>query len=261
MRYCFLFVLCCSTFWSFGQYYVFGGYNYGAVTMKGANAIMTQFNQRENHQLPMMQNNFHGYRVGAGRYSKFTIVELDFGNINSVSRSVNPNQLKENVEVIANYMSASIRLGLKPFPKHFFTFGAAMHLGGQRLRYSFGGDYELPVEEYVIAPEVYIDYAIRLKFLLKKSQRADYFYLLRIRPYYQFHTKIPIGNFESEFNGTPNVNKTDIEDNLSHFGIQVSLAIPFITAFDREYLFGPSPKKKRKKKQKRNSKEPRKGVL
>lgn len=241
---------------SFGQYYIFGGYNYGAINMEGSNAVIDAFNARESHTIGPLTNNFHGYRFGAGKYSKYTVLELGFGNLVSSQKSTNPNQLKESAEVVANYMSATARAGVKPFPKHYFTFGAAMHLGAQRIRYSFGGDYQTPVNKYVIAPEFYIDYAIKIKFLLKKSQRDKYYYLLRIRPYYQLHAYLESGNFEAELNQTPNVAMDAIEDDMSHFGFNVSIVIPFISDEDRAYLFTPN-----KRKQRKNKKEQPKGRL
>lgn len=233
---------------TYGQYYIFGGYNYGAITMEGSNAIIDVFNARENHSIAPLMNNFHGYRVGAGKYSKYTVIELGFGNLVSSQKSNNPNQLKESAEVVVNYMSATARAGVKPFPKHYFTFGAAMHLGAQRIRYSFGGDYQTPVNKYVIAPEFYIDYAIKIKFLLKKSQREKYYYLLRIRPYYQLHAYLESGAFETQLNQTPNVPANAIEDDMSHFGFNISIVIPFMTDTDRAYLFAPGKIKRKKTK-------------
>lgn len=241
---------------SYGQYYIFGGYNYGAITMEGSNAVIDIFNARENHSIAPLANNFHGYRVGVGKYSKYSILELGFGNLVSNQKSTNPNQLKESAEVVVNYMSVTARGGIKPFPKHHFTFGAAMHLGAQRIRYSFGGDYQTPVNKYVIAPEFYVDYAIKIKFLLKKSQRDQYYYLLRIRPYYQLHAYLESGRFEAELNQTPNVPANAIEDDMSHFGFNVSIVIPFISDDDRAYLFAPN-----KKKGKRTKKDKAKGRL
>ena len=243
---------------TYGQYYIFGGYNYGAITMEGSNAVVDVFNTRENHTIGPLANNFHGYRVGAGKYSKYSVLELGFGNLISNQKSTNPNQLKESAEVVVNYMSVTARGGVKPFPKHYFTLGAAMHLGVQRIRYSFGGDYQTPVNQYVIAPEFYIDYAIRIKFLLKKSQRDKYYYLLRIRPYYQLHAYLESGAFERELNQTPNVSANAIEDDMSHFGFNISIGIPFMSDSDRDYLFAPNKKKSkkvkaRKEKPKRNS--------
>lgn len=256
-----LFMLCYSGVISvsLGQYYIFGGYNYGAITMKGANAIVDAFNIRENHSIAPFANNFHGYRVGAGKYSKYAVAELGFGNLIANEKSSNPNQLKESAEVVINYMSVTGRAGVKPFPKHYFTIGAALHLGAQRIRYSFGGDYETPVNKYVIAPEFYLDYAFRIKFLLRKSQREKYFYLLRIRPYYQWHSIIGIGNFDTQLNQTPNVASNAIEDNMSHFGFNISLVIPFLSDTDRAYLFAPN--KKRKKNRRRDRKAKPKGRL
>ena len=225
---------------------MFGGYNFGLISMPGANSVVETFNNSENHSIGSLSNNFHGYRVGVGKYSKHSIVELGFGNLISTQKSVNPNQLKESAEVVINYMSAHARVGYKPFAKEFFSFGAALHLGAQRIRYSFGGDYQTPVNTYVIAPEFYLDYAIKIKFLLKKSQREKYFYLLRFRPYYQLHQKIAIGRFEGELNQVQGVDRTAVEDNMSHFGFNISLVIPFMSDEDRKYLFAPNKKKKAK---------------
>lgn len=239
---------------SFGQYYMFGGYNFAAITMQGSNAIISGFNTRESHNIGAFANNFHGYRVGFGKYSKYTMVELGFGNLVASQKSVNPNQLKETAEVVINYMSAHASIGLKPFPKEYFTFGVGAHLGGQRIRYSFGGDYETPVNKYTIAAEFFIEYAIKIKFLLKKSQQDKYFYLLRIRPYYQIHQYLPVGNFETTLNQIPNVPEDSIEDDMSHFGFNVALVIPFMRDEDRDYLFAPPKKKKKAKDRKEKPK-------
>ncbi|MCH2021690.1 MAG: hypothetical protein MK207_04345 [Saprospiraceae bacterium] len=240
-------LLICLLFYSttFGQYYMYGGYNYAAIDMKGANTIVATFNETENHSIPPLTNNFHGYRVGVGKYSRHTVMELGFGNLISNQSSSNPNQLKESAEVVVNFMSAHFLLGVKPFPKEFLTCGMAMHLGGQRIRYSFGGDYRSPVNNYIIGTEFYIDYGIKIRFMLKKSQRDKYFYLLRIRPYVHLQSNFAIGNFETELNQTPNVPNNAIEDNMSHFGFQISLVVPFIGEEDRTYLFEPSKKKKK----------------
>ena len=259
MRFPLLLVLIAAYSCCHAQYYMFGGYNYAAINMKGANSIVQEFNVRENHSIGTLSNNFHGYRVGMGKYSRHTLMELDFGNLIASQKSSNPNQLKESAEVVVNFMSASGRFGIKPFPKEFFTFGAAMQLGAQRIRYSFGGDYKTPVNQYLIGAEFYIDYAIKIRFLLKKSQRKDFFYLFRIRPYYQVQRKIGIGNFETQLNQTPNVAKNAIEDNLSHFGFNISIVVPFISEDDRSYLFAPARKKKKRKK--RQQKEAPKGRL
>lgn len=255
-----LLVVCIAPSW--GQYYMFGGYNFGAVDLQNTNAIVRTFNQNENHQIGNLTNNFHGYRVGLGKYAPHTILELGFGNLISKQQSTTPNQLRENAEVVANYMSVSARFGYKPFKHYYFTVGAALHLGGQSTRYSFGGDYQTPVLEYTIAPELYADYAFRIKFLLKKAQRDKYFYLLRIRPYYQLQQLIPIGQLDNELNNKPLVKNDAIKDSWTHFGFNISIVIPFIpTSEADQYLLptkkeGKEPRKKKNKrryKQKSNS--------
>lgn len=259
MRFIFLLFFIGSYSTIVGQYYMFGGYNFAAINVQGTNSIVNDFNLRENHSIGSLSNNFHGYRVGMGKYSRNTLMELGFGNLISTQKSSNPNQLKESAEVVVNMMSAHGRFGVKPFAKEFFTFGLAMQLGAQRIRYSFGGDYRTPVNQYLIGAEFYIDYGLKIRFLLKKSQRADYFYLLRIRPYYQLYRKISVSNLETELNETPNVASNAIEDNLSHFGFNISIVVPFIGEEDRSFLFAPTKKKKKKKK--RTQKEAPKGRL
>ncbi len=239
IRFIFFVALCGWAHPLWGQYYIYGGYNFGALQLDGTNNALAEFNTVENHSLGLLQNNFHGFRVGVGRYVKHAVVELAYGNLIGQQNSFNPNQLKERAEVVVNYASVSARAGVKPFAKQFFTVGAALHLGAQRYRYSFGGDYQTPIDRYLIAPEVYLDYAIRLKFLLKKSQRDTYFYLLRIRPYYQWHSNRSVESFSQSLNQTPSL----APDNMSHLGCTVSLVIPFISDDERAYLFGPKKRR------------------
>ncbi len=226
---------------------MFGGYNFAAINLQGSNQIISTFNSVESHSIAPLQNNWHGYRVGVGRYTRHALIELAYGNLVNQQVSINPNQLKERAEVVVNYLSASARVGYKPFLRHHFTVGAALHLGGQRYRYSFGGNYETPIERYVIVPEVYLDYAIRLRFLLKKAQRGDYFYLLRLRPYYQFHATEQVGPFAQNINQTPPDQARALEDNFSHFGFTVSLVIPFLNDDERGYLLKNKQKRLKKK--------------
>lgn len=239
------FVFYCST--SQAQFYIFGGYNYGAVNLNGANEIISSFNELENHQLAGFNYNFHGYRFGGGKYGEYTIVELGFGNLISTSKSQMPNQLKENAEIAANFMSVSARAGIKPFKDQFFTVGLALHLGLERIRYSFGGDYVTPVQSYVIVPEIYVDYAIKLNFLTKKSQRDKILYLLRIRPYFQLHQTLLLGELESGMNQIPILNENAIEDQMNHFGFNISLVIPFMNDEERKRILQSSKPKNKKK--------------
>lgn len=238
--------LLCLAVATSGQYYIFGGYNFAMINLQGANQVISTFNTAENHNIAPLKNNWHGYRIGAGRYTKHVLVELAYGNLVARQGSLNPNQLKERAEVVVNYFSASARVGYKPFVRQHFTVGATLHLGGQRYRHSFGGNYKTPIERYVIVPEVYLDYAIRLRFLLKKSQRADYFYLLRFRPYYQFHPKEQVAPFAQSLNQNPLNQVQTLEDNFSHFGFTVSLVIPFLNKDERSYLLRNKQKDSKK---------------
>lgn len=229
---------------SYAQFYIFGGYNYGAIQLKGTNEIINSFNELENHQLGPLRYNFHGYRFGGGKYGEFTLVELGFGNLISNQKSQVPNQLKENAEIASNFMSVSARAGIKPIKDQFFTVGLALHLGLERIRYSFGGDYVTPVQNYVIVPELYIDYAIKLNFLTKKSQRDKILYLLRIRPYFQLHQTLIIGELESGMNQIPSISENAIEDKMDHFGFNISLVIPFMNDEERKQILKTKDKKK-----------------
>ncbi len=237
---------------AFGQYYIFGGYNFAAINLSGSNSIINTFNAGENHDVGDLRNNWHGYRVGAGRYTRHVVIELAYGNVVAQQISINPDQLKERAEVVVNYSSGSARVGYKPFARQHFTIGAALHLGNTRYRYSFGGNYETPISRYTIVPELYLDYAIRLRFLLKKAQREDYFYLLRIRPSYQFHATEQVGAFAQSLNQTAPDQARALEDNFSHFGLTVSLVIPFMNDDERGYLL-----KNKQKRLKKNEKTPK----
>lgn len=241
------FILSFQATTSEAQFYIFGGYNYGAIQLKGTNEIITGFNELENHQLGAFDFNFHGYRFGGGKYGEFTLVELGFGNLISNNKSQVPNQLKENAEIAANFMSVSARAGIKPFKDQFFTVGLALHLGLERIRYSFGGDYVTPVQNYVIVPEIYVDYAIKLNFLTKKSQRDKILYLLRIRPYFQLHQSLLLGELESGMNQIPLISENAIEDKMDHFGFNISVVIPFMNDEERKRILQSSPKTKKKK--------------
>jgi hypothetical protein len=242
-------LLLCFFSTAFGQYYMFGGYNFAAINLKGSNEIINTFNNAENHSVAALRNNWHGYRAGFGHYSRHALVELAYGNLVSQQLSINTDQLKERAEVIANYASVSARVGYKPFIRQHFTVGAALHLGNVRYRYSFGGNYQTPITRYTIVPEVYLDYAIRLRFLLKKAQRNDYFYLLRIRPSYQFHATENVAPFAESLNQTPRDQALELKDNFSHFGFTVSLVIPFMNDDERGYLIKNKEKRSKKSKQ------------
>lgn len=221
--------LCIGTVDSFGQLYVFGGYNHGFVQVPNINRSITSFNTIEDHNLKTIKS-LNGYRFGFGSYGRTTLMELSFGNISRNQRSTNPNQLKENAQVVLNHMSVNLNLGFKPFSQQYFTAGVGLSMGQTRLRYSFGGDYQVSVSTYGISPEVFVDYALKIRFLLKKEDRKKMFYMLRIRPYYQFHFTTDFKAFEEEFNNTTVAAGENFNDALGHVGFRVSLIVPITPA-------------------------------
>lgn len=232
------------------QYYISAGYAHGFSTMPTTDGIVSDFNTRENHSLGKMTG-LDGYQFAVGMYSDFMMVELGYGNMVKGIKSTNPNQLKENAQVIANQAAVHFNIGYRPFKFHYLTIGGGLLLGQARVRYSFGGDYQVPVKQYNFGAEIFIDYGIRLKFLLKKSQRKELFYLLRIHPYYQFVTDLELRNLETELNQRTDLPEGQYFDNMGHFGVRISLVVPFLPKDEderRKYFEKPKKKKKKKKK-------------
>ncbi|MCH2043633.1 MAG: hypothetical protein MK212_05785 [Saprospiraceae bacterium] len=214
---------------SLGQLYVFGGYNHGFVQTPNINRSITSFNVNEDHSLKTIKS-LNGYRFGFGSYGRTTLMEMSFGNLARNQRSSNPNQLKENAQVILNHMSVNLNLGFKPFSKQYFTAGIGLAMGQTRLRYSFGGDYQVSVNNYSISPEIFLDYALKIRFLLKKEDRKKMYYMIRVRPYYQFHFASDFSAFEEQFNNTTLTEGQDYSDHLGHIGFRVSLIVPITSA-------------------------------
>ncbi|MCP4437561.1 MAG: hypothetical protein GY810_01295 [Aureispira sp.] len=235
------------------QYYIAAGYAHGFSNMPTTTSIISDFNARENHTLGKMQG-LDGYQFAAGMYSDFMMVELGYGNMVKGLKSTNPNQLKENAQVIANQAAVHFNIGYRPFKFHYFTVGGGLTLGQARVRYSFGGDYQAPVKQYNFGAELFVDYGIRLKFLLKKSQRKQLFYLLRIHPYYQFTTGLELRKLETELNQRTELPEGQYFDNMGHFGIRISLVVPFLPKDEQERRkYFEKPKKKKKKKKPKTS--------
>lgn len=216
---------------SHAQYYAFGGYSHGFVQLPSINRSIDNFNLSENHSLNPIRS-MNGYRFGFGSYGKKSIIELGFSNIVRNQQSKNTSQLKSNAQVVLNYMSVSLNVGWKPFQKQYLTTGLGLTMGQMRLRYSFGGDYKTSVQTSGLSPEFFVDYALKIKFLLKKENRNKMFYLLRIRPYYQVHVRTDFKAFEEELNNPPAMENQDYSNHLSHFGFQATLIIPFAMVLD-----------------------------
>jgi hypothetical protein len=204
-----------------------GSFSYQWVNMPRLNTIMDSFNLRENHQLTPVTS-LSGYHFTLGTVQQFALVEFGFANSARRIRSFTPNQLRETTEVIANFMSATMHVGLRPIPYQYFFVGIGFNFGVKRLRYSYGGDYIEPVRLYNIAPEIFVDYSIKIKFLLKQNLRRQTFYMLRIRPFYQVHFPTNIGRMEQSLNENPAASASDAryDEAWSNFGIRIGLVVP-----------------------------------
>lgn len=195
--------------------------------MPALGRITEAFNARENHNLGAVRS-LNGYRFGFGNYSRWTLIELSGGNLSRTKKSNNPAQLKEQAEVRANFASIQLNFGFRPFAKQYFVAGLGLNLAMQRVRYSFGGDYTTPVLTYTIAPEFFVDYGIKIRFLAKREQRDKIFYLLRLRPSYCLHLfPTDLKKMQQQFNDDPTASGSQWRDNWSGFGFQAGICVPF----------------------------------
>lgn len=215
------------------QFFAEGGFDFAYIPLKETNRLFDQFNAREAHNLSGI-NTMSGYHVGFGKYSNFTVMGIGFGNIFTKQISKNPALLKETVEFAVNMSSVDVSLGIKPFKRQFHTFGASLHMGQLRYRYSFGGDYIVPLTRYSIGGEFFIDLAFKFRFLIKKELREKNFYIFRIRPYYKLNQSIDLYPVQQAFNEDATVQFGDIVESLNHFGIRASLTIPFLNKDEQE---------------------------
>jgi hypothetical protein len=216
------------------QFYAEGGFEMGFLNQKETNRIVSEFNIRENHNIADFKS-LSGFRFGFGRYGRFTNMEISFGNIAKKQISKNPNLLKETAELTVNSASLDASLSYRPLRSQFLSVGAAIHFGQVRYRYSFGGDYKVPMVQYGIWGEVFADLALRFRFLLKKEAREDMFYLFKFRPSYRLHPQYDISNLQREFNQDNLVQNGDRMESLSNFGFRISLVIPFLNETERFY--------------------------
>jgi hypothetical protein len=247
------------------QYQVYGGFDYGFLNLGTTNSIISEFNQRESHDLQPITA-LSGYRFGFGRYAEITSIELGFGSLFSRKSSRNPALLKETAELVVNMSSVDASLAVRPFKDRFHSFGAALHMGQIRYRYSFGGDYLVPLEFYSIWGEVFIDIGIPFRFLIKREMRDKFFYVFRIRPYYKINSPLDISNVQRDFNEDPAVERGDFSQALNHLGLRISISIPFLSKSEQEvYRRGGEADQRRKRnraeRQRKKTKEMPKGRL
>jgi hypothetical protein len=216
------------------QIYAEVGYEFGLLKQAELNKIVLQYNSRENHQLKDF-NFINGYRVGFGKYNKYSNFELGFGNIFKKNTSLVPGQFRSKTELAVNFTSIDGSFSYKPFKNQFLGFGAAIHFGQLRYRYAFGGDYQVPVTRYSIGGEIFADLALKIKFLLKKDSRSDMFYILKLRPFYKVQPSNDITELQRSLNNDNSVATGDIIQKANYFGFRFSLVVPILSKRDREY--------------------------
>jgi hypothetical protein len=216
------------------QFYAEVGYEFGLLKQAELNKIVSQYNSRENHQLKDF-NYINGYRVGFGKYSKYSNFELGFGNIFKKNTSLAPDQFRSKTELAVNFTSFDGSFSYKPLKNQFLGFGAAIHFGQLRYRYAFGGDYQVPVTRYSIGGEIFADLALKIKFLIKKDSRSDMFYILKLRPFYRIQPSNDITELQRSLNNDNSVSTGDIIQKASYFGFRFSLVVPILSKRDRDY--------------------------
>ena len=80
MKYFYLTLLLVYSTVSFSQFYAEGGYELSFLNQKETNRIISEFNDREGHNLADFKT-LSGYRFGFGKYGRFTNMAISFGNI------------------------------------------------------------------------------------------------------------------------------------------------------------------------------------
>jgi hypothetical protein len=132
-----------------------------------------------------------------------------------------PNANPEDVSLDFSYTYLNYSFGYRPFKKTYFTVGGGINVGMAQTRYSFLSDWQVMNQDYMAGSELFVDYAFPIKL---KRRRAPY--LLRIRPYYQqFFGTVDLQKLNTNFNEV-SVNEKLYQD-PSHFGVHLSLVIPF----------------------------------
>ena len=256
MKYFLTAYLLILTVFSYAQFYAEGGYEIAFLNQKETNRILSEFNNREGHSLNDFKT-LSGFRFGFGKYGRFTNMEISFGNVFKKQLSKNPNILRETAEVIVNTFSFDASVAYRPLKSEFFSIGGALHFGQVRYRYSFGGDYRVPLAQYGIWTEIFSDLAFKFRFLLKKESRQEQFYVFKIRPFYRIYGKYDLQKFQQDFNLDNNVTSGQRIQALNNFGLRISLLVPFLNQNEKDYYKkgGKLQQEKLKKKMERMDKE------
>ena len=256
MKYFYLTLLLISSTISFSQFYAEGGYELSFLNQKETNRIISEFNDREGHNLADFKT-LSGYRFGFGKYGRFTNMAISFGNISKKQLSKNPAIIRETAEVIVNCFSFDASVAYRPLKSEFFSIGGALHFGQVRYRYSFGGDYSVPIAQYGIWAEIFADLAFKFRFLLKKESRDEQFYIFKIKPFYRLHSSYDLQRFQQDFNNDNLVISGARMQSLNNFGLRISLVLPFLNQIEKDYYKkgGKLEQEKLKKKMERMEKQ------
>lgn len=237
MRSIYLFFFILFSIQTQAQYYITASFLKSFGTYSVINDIKQRFNDDNNHQLKDF-NGFSGFGLGFGKYSKRTLTEVLFVSQGQKRISKTPGQYAENAEVIVRHLGVETNIGYRPFDA-LFTIGAGANLGRFITKQSFGGNFDLLSSDYLLATNIFIDYAIKIKFLIRRRHRDTHHYLFRIRPFYQvFSNSIDLRNLENKLNRNPELpvyNSTpsefgEFKQKFTNYGIRFSLAIPFVNA-------------------------------
>ncbi len=213
------------------QNYILGGGGIGFHnSMEVLNGVVDRFNEDFEHEIPSFKF-APGYELGFARYSRYTLVELKWVGEGRRNNSKVPGNFIENASVAWRYHYANISVGYRPFEKRYFTVGLGLNLGQLVTRYSFGGDFDITNKIHSLSSELFVDYAIKVRW--RRNKRP---YLIRLRPFYQFfYFPVDLKNLETNMNATPDVQFNELLQRFNNTGIRLSLLIPITGEVNMEY--------------------------
>ena len=204
------------------QSYFVASFTGGFPKYDALSAIAQTYNAQGKHQL----GNFSfmpGFEFGIGMYGERTMMEAKIASLGQTLHSHVTNANPEDVSLDFSYTYLNYSFGYRPFPKTYFTVGTGLNLGLAQTRYSFLSDWQVMNQDYVAGSEFFIDYAFPLKL---KRKRAPY--MFRIRPYYQqFFGSLDLRKLDANFNEKPINSLPKTTQDPSHFGVHLSIIVPF----------------------------------
>ncbi len=201
--------------------FIFGGGGIGYGSNSSLNQVVNDFNFANEHSVSSF-NTVPSYELGIVHYGKTTSVEVKWGGQGKRNSSKVPGNFIENATVAWRYHYLNLSFGVLPYKDTPLSLGAGVNFGKIRTRYSFGGDFLITDENFLISSDIFLDYTLKVRW--RRSRKP---YLFRIRPYYQFFfLSNDLKELEEGLNNTPDVLQNEIQENFSHFGIRFALMIP-----------------------------------